>query len=156
MLKEYLIRLAVEPGDEERVSDLFLAMLQHLAQWGHDMAPTRENADRFTRGMLLPAAHRRDPVLLVFHKHDLSEPIAAIFWVRHPDDSVCVGFGTYVKPEHQRRGVGTLLREAAVKRLRELGVKKVIGSALQGNDAGHASLMSMGMKATHTVYSLNL
>ena len=49
-----------------------------------------------------------------------------------------------VHPDHRRRGIGTLLLEAAERRLVELGVTRFDAMVLRGNDLGAAAWTARG------------
>jgi GNAT superfamily N-acetyltransferase len=156
-VNENIVIRTVTANERDTVSGLFLAMLKHLHQFGHDVPPTQENAEWFTDNVFLPAATKGDPVLIA----RINEaPVGAIFWCRNPAmpglEGSAFGYGTYVVAKYQRQGVGLALRTAAVECLKDLGVKRIIGAALKDNVAGHASLLSLGMEPTTTLYELKI
>lgn len=80
--------------------------------------------------------------------------VGVVSWVGRivgfPDD-VAFGVGTYVLPKHRRSGVSERLREAAMRRCRELGYRRVRGEASNRNTAGISSCEKLGFKVVGVV-----
>jgi len=149
-------------ADRETLIALYLALLEHLEQFGCDTPPTLAAAQYMVEGMFLPAVDRGDPVLIARTEDSRleGEPVGAVFWCRAPAmpgmRATAVGYGTYVIPACRRTGVGRALRDHAIARLREQGVRRIVGMALNGNAAAHASLRAFGMKPSSTIYEMTL
>jgi hypothetical protein len=65
------------PENRDVVVEMFLRLLQFLDQFDHDMIPLRENAEFMTDTVFMPAAERRDPILIAW---DQKTPVGCLFW----------------------------------------------------------------------------
>lgn len=145
-------------SDEEQVVDLFLAMVAELAEHGHDLLPTRQNAAWFWDEIFFEAITRGDPVLLAFAG---DQPVGALFWVvNYPPYEVryrtATGWGTYVIPDLRRHGVATALRVEGTRILRDMGIEKLVGTVLVGNEASVAASRRHGLVDVAIVQSLSI
>jgi GNAT superfamily N-acetyltransferase len=67
-----------------------------------------------------------------------------------------MGWGTYVRPEHRRKGWAKLMRLSASEYLRKRGFTSVLGGPIPGNKAGMASLSEMGFAPYQETLTLRL
>lgn len=133
------IRLAT-PEDRPHLVRLFLNYLHYIGEYGGDMLPTQENAEKLVDEVFLPAAARGEPILLAWAEGQ-AEPIAATFAVIQELPykmrwRQAWGYGTYVDPDWRSRKVGTEIRRRAKEILKKKGVECVIGMAYEGNEIG--------------------
>jgi len=66
------------------------------------------------------------------------------------------GFGTYVRPSFQGKGISKELRKRAMKLLKRKGFDSVFGSAYEKNDAGYISGVKFGFEVVQATGILRL
>jgi GNAT superfamily N-acetyltransferase len=115
---------------------MFYRLLFFLDTFDHDMLPTRNNAALLVDSLFLPAAEKGEAILIAW---DDVTPVGAIFWPiqHHAYQSrwiTAFGYGTYIDKAYRSRKVGTLLRNEAVRILKEKGVQKLLGVVLFKNE----------------------
>ena len=125
-----------QPKDRDVLAELFLKLLQFLDQFEHDMLPTLENAQKMTDQVFMPAATRREPILIAW---DEEKPVGAIFWpIQNIPYSTrwktAFGYGTYLDKEYRNKKLGTEMKRRAIEILKLLGVQKLLGTVLLKNE----------------------
>lgn len=124
------------PEDREIVIDLFLKLLKFVDRFDNDILPTRKNAERMVDTVLLPAAARGEPILIAW---EAVKPVGALFWaVQNLPYEVrwktAYGYGTYIEESHRSQKIGTLLRKAGMKILKDKGVQRILGTTHLKNE----------------------
>lgn len=138
-------------NDALLVQQAYQTMLEDLQSFQCEQAATKENALAFWETTCKPAVETDRHAILLAELE--GEVVGAIFWVpldsalatNHP---VAIGYGTWVSSTRRRKGLSAQLRDAAVKRLKALGVAEVIGYALAANKAGIDSALKAGFEVS--------
>ena len=64
------------PQDKKILVDLFFDLLKHLDSMENDMLPTRKNAEFMVNHLLMPAALRKEAILIAW---DGSNPVGVLY-----------------------------------------------------------------------------
>ena len=115
--------------DREILVEMYLALLQHLDQFDHDLLPSRVNAEVMVDTVFIPAAGKGEPVMIAW---DQGRPVGAIFWVVQEPPILqmryvfAIGHGTYLLEEYRNKKVGGALRNLATQILKEKGAQRLL------------------------------
>lgn len=125
----------LEAGEWPRLCEMIRAASLELERYG---TPRYDEA-------LIALVHRSlmdcQPVFVAVED---GRPVGYCAWVKVPGtpEGLITGAGTYVDPEHRRRGLAKELRAAAADHWRERGARCVRGTVAPGNDAAREALGS--------------
>ena len=123
------------PGDR----DAALAVINAAARWYRDFLPPEECHDPEMTAAQWDTEARRLTWYGVFDGDDL----IAVGGLEHVLDAALLRHG-YVRPEHQRRGVGALLREHLERQTH--GVGRIIVGTYAGNYKARGALAKAGYR----------
>lgn len=123
-------------GAGDNIRTLVDAYVQEVAGRGGEIPHTNEAVDAIveavSRGVCLVAG---TPAVAWTAAIDCEMPWPTIY------GKTAIGLGTYVAPEHRRKGTAKSLRLALQEKLTDMGYDTLIGSVHTDNKAGRESLV---------------
>jgi GNAT superfamily N-acetyltransferase len=123
------------PGDR----DAALAVINTAARWYRDFLPPEDVHDP----EMTPAQWEAEARRLTWYGVFDGDMLVAVGGLEHVRDVALLRHG-YVLPEHQRRGVGALLREHLEGQVR--GVSRIIVGTYAGNYKARGALSKAGYR----------
>lgn len=138
--------------DKELIVDLFQAYLLDVDDFGHDVLPRKENAERYWQAVFAPAIRDNRNCILLAERD--KHAVGALFWVI-PEiggmamrGTFAIDHGVWVASDFRREGLATEMRNHAKMILLHLGVNAVVSTILKDNVAGLDSYKKVGGKIT--------
>lgn len=149
-MSETEVRLAT-PEDYDQFMTLAAAYLVELRERGSEIRPTARSLQFYADLFHTFIIHRkliekdqavRPPYAVVLMVEDYA--FSAAMGVPHVFDTdfgyTAYGHGTYVHPDHRRKGLSVLLRDRMRAELRLRGFETIVGGVHLGNETAAASL----------------
>lgn len=128
--------LARDLDPEEDIHTLVDDYVREVASWGGEIPHTNEAVhaivEAVSRGVCLVAG---SPAVAWTAATDCTMPWPTIY------GKTAIGLGTYVAPEHRRKGIAKSLRLALQEKLTDMGYDTLIGSVHTNNTSGRESLV---------------
>src|SRR5574338_277088 len=146
-----------KPGDRSLFKKMWTELLEDQNKKGFPVKATENNVEVYAKIFDAYVGGRLKGIVLF-----IAEDAVLMWGERGVDifdtewDDAGQGWGTYVRARARKKGYSKLIREVAVKKMKELGIKMVLGTGIHGNDEGVTSGQKFGFVPHSTVHILTI